>query len=123
MDTYFKEYFWTFHLLVLARVYDLRPALMRLLVVGSTVPAVAAVALVSGITRRRPMIDRSQVDEFAGKWAFFTSAKAARELGYTHLSARDTIRRTVAWIIERGFVSDERRRALQIHPSLAAGSL
>jgi predicted permease len=34
-----------FHLLVLARVYDVRPALVRLLVVGSTVPAVVAVAL------------------------------------------------------------------------------
>jgi predicted permease len=32
-----------FHLLVLARVYDLRPPLMRLLVVGSTLPAVAVV--------------------------------------------------------------------------------
>lgn len=40
-----------FHLLVLARVYELRPALMRLLVVGSTLPAVAAVALVAGIAR------------------------------------------------------------------------
>lgn len=37
-----------FHLLVLARVYELRPALMRLLVVGSTVPAVVAVVLVAG---------------------------------------------------------------------------
>jgi predicted permease len=36
-----------FHLLVLARVYDVRPALMRLLVVGSTVYAVAAVAAVA----------------------------------------------------------------------------
>jgi predicted permease len=34
-----------FHLLVLARVYDVRPRLMRLLVVGSTLPAVAGVAL------------------------------------------------------------------------------
>jgi predicted permease len=34
-----------FHLLVLARVYDLRPALMRLIVVGSTVPSVIAVAI------------------------------------------------------------------------------
>jgi len=85
--------------------------------------AAGAMELVSGITGRRPMIDRSQVDEFAGKWAFFTSAKAARELGYTHLSARETVRRTVAWIIERGFVPDERRRALQLHPSLATGGL
>jgi predicted permease len=34
-----------FHLLVLARVYEVRPRLMRLLVVGSTVPAVAGVAV------------------------------------------------------------------------------
>ena len=40
-----------FHLLVLARVYDMRPALMRLLVVGSTLPAVAAVVLGVGIAR------------------------------------------------------------------------
>jgi predicted permease len=40
-----------FHLLVLARVYDVRPRLMRLLVIGSTVPAVAGVALVSAVVR------------------------------------------------------------------------
>jgi predicted permease len=40
-----------FHLLVLARVYDVRPRLMRLLVIGSTVPAVAGVALVSAFVR------------------------------------------------------------------------
>jgi predicted permease len=40
-----------FHLLVLARVYDVRPRLMRLLVIGSTVPAVACVALVSAVVR------------------------------------------------------------------------
>jgi predicted permease len=34
-----------FHLLVLARVYGMRPALMRLMVVGSTVPAVIAVVV------------------------------------------------------------------------------
>lgn len=36
-----------FHLLILARVFDVRPQLMRLLVVGSTVPAVAVVVLAS----------------------------------------------------------------------------
>jgi predicted permease len=40
-----------FHLLVLARVYELRPALMRLIVVASTVPAVVGVALVSALAR------------------------------------------------------------------------
>jgi predicted permease len=40
-----------FHLLVLARVYDVRPAFMRLVVVGSTVPGV--VAVVVGVALRR----------------------------------------------------------------------
>lgn len=40
-----------FHLLILARVFDLRPHLMRLLVVGSTVPAVAAVLAGSALLR------------------------------------------------------------------------
>jgi malate permease and related proteins len=40
-----------FHLIVLARVYDVRPALTRLLVVGATVPAVIAVAAAAAIMR------------------------------------------------------------------------
>ena len=40
-----------FHLLILARVFDLRPHLMRLLVVGSTVPAVAAALAVTAVFR------------------------------------------------------------------------
>jgi predicted permease len=40
-----------FHLLVLSRVFDLRPQLMRLLVVGSTVPAVAVVAAATALIR------------------------------------------------------------------------
>jgi predicted permease len=38
-----------FHLLVLARVFDVRPQLVRLLVVGSTVPAVVAVTAASAL--------------------------------------------------------------------------
>jgi predicted permease len=40
-----------FHLLVLARVFDVRPQLVRLLVVGSTVPAVLAVAAAAALFR------------------------------------------------------------------------
>ena len=40
-----------FHLLVLARVYDVRPGLMNRIVVGTTIPAVAVVVLVTGIVR------------------------------------------------------------------------
>ena len=40
-----------FHLLVLARVFDVRPQLVRLLVVGSTLPAVVAVVAASVFMR------------------------------------------------------------------------
>lgn len=40
-----------FHVLILARVYDLRPVLMNRIVVGTTIPAVALVVLVTGIVR------------------------------------------------------------------------
>ena len=65
------------------------------------------------------MLDRSQVDEFAGKYGYFDSAKAKRELGYTYLSARDTLRRTVAWLVDHGFVTERRRQAMKLDPSVA----
>ncbi len=71
------------------------------------------------ISGTRPMIDRSQVDEFAGKYAYFSNAKAQRELGYTYRPARDTLRRTIAWLIDKGFVVEKRRQLLQPHSSLA----
>jgi malate permease and related proteins len=40
-----------FHLLVLARVFDVRPHLLRLLVVGSTLPAVVVVVAASALVR------------------------------------------------------------------------
>src|SRR5213076_478350 len=64
------------------------------------------------------LFDRSQVDEFAGKYGYFDSGKAERELGYTYLPARETVRRTIAWLVARGFVSERRQRALRLDPSL-----
>jgi dihydroflavonol-4-reductase len=78
----------------------------------------AALELASKATGTRPMIDRSQVDEFAGKYGYFDSSKAERELGYTCLSARETVSRTIAWLVTRGFVAERRQRALRLHPSL-----
>ncbi|MGC9974690.1 MAG: hypothetical protein ABSC36_04800, partial [Gaiellaceae bacterium] len=39
-----------FHLLTIARVYDMRPALMRLMVVAATIPVVAAVVIGSFVS-------------------------------------------------------------------------
>lgn len=40
-----------FHLLVLARVYDVRPTLLNRIVVGTTIPAVTVVVLAVGLLR------------------------------------------------------------------------
>lgn len=73
---------------------------------------------VSWVTGWRPVIDRNQVDEFAGVYGYVDPGKAERELGFTWRNGRDTVRRTVAWAIDHGFVTEGRRRALQPHPSL-----
>jgi dihydroflavonol-4-reductase len=78
-----------------------------------------AMELVSRLTGSKPLLDRARVDEFVGKYGFFSSAKAERELGYRHRTARETLRRTVAWLLDHGFVPERRRRALRPHASLA----
>jgi dihydroflavonol-4-reductase len=86
--------------------------------VGAVWGVATVLELVSKVTGGRPMLDRSQVDEFAGKYAYFSSAKAERELGYTFLPAREVVRRTVGWILEHGFVTAKRQQALHLDPSL-----
>ena len=75
--------------------------------------------LVAKLTGVKPMIDRTQVDEFAGKYGYFSSAKAERELGYSFRPARVALARTVAWLLEHGFVPEKRRALVKAHPSLA----
>jgi dihydroflavonol-4-reductase len=73
---------------------------------------------VGWLTGWRPRIDRNQVDEFVGVYGFLDPGKAERELGFTWRGARDTVRRTVAWALDHGFVAEARQRALQPDPSL-----
>lgn len=87
------------------------------------VPVIRLVAggmeLASKVTGTRPMLDRSQIDEFIGKFAYVSSAKAERELGYQGRSVREALRRTVAWLLDQGFVAEKRRPLLKPHASLA----
>jgi len=94
------------------------PAPRVKLPVGVLRAVAAAMELASKLTGARPLIDRSQVDEFGGKYGYFDSGKAERELGYTYLPARETVRRTIAWLVARGFVTEKRQRALRLDPSL-----
>jgi len=102
---------------LIAELTGLRPPTIKL-----PVPVLWLLAggmeLASKVTGSRPMLDRTQIDEFAGKYGYFSSSKAKRELGYTFLSARDTLRRTIAWLFDRGFVKEARMKTLRPHASL-----
>lgn len=102
---------------IVAELAGTKPPSIRLPVPVLRVLA-TGMELASRLTGSRPLLDRTLVDEFAGRYAFFSSAKAQRELGWTYRSARDTLRRTVAWLLDHGFVREERRKALRPHASL-----
>jgi dihydroflavonol-4-reductase len=74
----------------------------------------------SKVTGARPMLDRSQVDEFAGRYGYFDSSKAARELGYTYRPAREVLVRTVGWLVRHGFVPEKRKQELRLNAAVSA---
>jgi hypothetical protein len=49
------------------------------------------------------------------RYMWVSSAKAERELGYTHRSALEALARGVSWYQEQGYVS----HGINLHPSRA----
>jgi dihydroflavonol-4-reductase len=106
---------------IVAGLIGVKPPAVKL-PVGVLRLVAGGMELVSRLTGTRPMLDRSQVDEFAGKYAYHDCSKARRELGYEPRSARETLRRTVGWAIEKGFVPEERKKALHLAPEIQAAA-
>ncbi len=59
-----------------------------------------------------PMVTTEQVAEFHGTYGYFSSEKARRELGYRFLPCKEVLRRTIEWLLARGFVKESRRKAI-----------
>lgn len=53
-----------------------------------------------------------------GAYVHVTSAKAERELGYTHRSAREALARAVRWFLDKGYVPEQAasRVRLELRP-------
>jgi nucleoside-diphosphate-sugar epimerase len=70
---------------------------------GRIVPLAAALAyeLAARASGKDPRLTRAEVKLYDANWAF-TSAKAEREVGYTHESLNLVIDRTVAWLRSDG---------------------
>lgn len=58
--------------------------------------------------------------DFVGRYMYYGSEKAERELGYRARPAREALARSVAWYVAAGAVSGRRRARLRVDPAVSA---
>ena len=56
------------------------------------------------LTGKEPPLTYRLARDFVDRYAWVSSAKAERELGYTHRPARSTLLRSVKWYVQRGYL-------------------
>lgn len=66
-----------------------------------------------------PEFTHKMARDFTGAYSWCTSAKAERELGYKHRSARQALARSVLWFLENGYVSEEDRKRIRLDARVA----
>lgn len=62
-----------------------------------------------------PVISARAARDYAGAYAWVTSAKAERELGYTHRQTRRALARGIQWFLEHKYLRDDQARKLRIN--------
>jgi len=68
-------------------------------------------ALLSGSP---PLVTRRLARDYGSSRVWVTSAKAERELGYSHRSAREVLSRALSYYLEKGFLPQEKARAIRL---------
>jgi dihydroflavonol-4-reductase len=66
------------------------------------------------ITGAEPEITFRAARDYSDSFVHVTSAKAERELGYTHRSARRTLLRSVQWYLEHGYLGQDEARRIRV---------
>jgi dihydroflavonol-4-reductase len=73
--------------------------------------------LQAGITGRAPAITYKMARDYVGHYVWVSSAKAERELGFTHRDLRSTLARAVSFFLDEGFVPEPvARRVRAVRP-------
>ncbi len=75
--------------------------------------AMLGASLLLTLALKHPPLPYRLVRTMVGRYAYFSSAKAVRELGYTWRSHRDALRRAVEWLLAKSFVHAARRPRLE----------
>lgn len=70
---------------------------------------------------RAPTLTPRVARDFVGAYAWVSSAKAERELGYSHRPARLTLARAVQFFVAAGFVPPSRARRIRVDLRAALG--
>lgn len=81
---------------------------VRFISPGPAIAAASVVGLAFRLSGRRAPVCREMVRTLAHGHAY-DGAPAAQELGFTYTPLPDTLRRTLAWYLERGYVHSDRR--------------
>ncbi len=61
-----------------------------------------------------PMITYRAARDYVGAYAWVTSARAEKELGYTHRSARKAVARSIQWLLEKKFLHVDAARRIRV---------
>ncbi|HEY2405314.1 MAG TPA: NAD-dependent epimerase/dehydratase family protein [Polyangiaceae bacterium] len=81
--------------------------------------AASVFELVARLGGGEPRITTRLARDYVDAYSWVTSAKAERELGYTHRPARDALLRSVRWFLGNGFVAQRvaNRVRLELRPA------
>ena len=65
-------------------------------------------------SNKPPPITRKVMRDFAGAFAFVTSEKAERELGYQHRPLRESLQDAVRWFVTHGYLSERAKQRIRL---------
>lgn len=61
-----------------------------------------------------PPVTYRAARDYAGAYAWVSSARAEKELGYTHRSARKAVARSIQWLLEKKFLHADAARRIRV---------
>jgi dihydroflavonol-4-reductase len=73
---------------------------------GATWFLAAAVELGAKWSGKQPILTRKLVRDYAHRYVWVSSERAEQQLDYEHRPARETLARSVRWLLENGYVPD-----------------